>query len=289
LNVDKQFWANVMLIQNTIGIDESYFARELGLNTQKFQFHKMNELSIPFHGVNNLSRKIGISLDAILEKKITSTQLTAAIKHNWSARIPEKYSVGDGSRSFTVRHILSFAKKYGIYEETCAHFGLDPFCFEYKVDFPISVQLASDILQFIAHRVNLSENDYSQMSFANSMYFKNSQFGRDLSQSRNTTEVFEKFLDVSNHVEENWSYSIQHADKHTLVLNSYSTEKLSDLYKRKDYSSYTFAKFRASMGTHLVRYLGFEGTKATITKSIHQGDNYCQFTFDFRDLRPLSA
>jgi hypothetical protein len=289
LKSDDLLWANINLIQDSIGLNEAFIAKELGLNTQKFLFHKINHLSVPFHGVKNLSNKMGLSLEAILQKELDPHQLQSAAKLNGSARIPHTYQLGDGSKSFTVRHILKTAKRFGIYEDVCRQFGLDETSFEHKVDFALSVQLASDILQYIASKVHLTESDYSEMSLANAFYFKDSDFGKELSLSRGITEMYDKFLDVISHVEENWKYKIQFADKNYILLNSYPTDKLSDLYKRENYSSYTFTKFRAHMGAHLTKYQGLTGAVPTIRKSIHNGDDYCQFKFDLTNLKPLSA
>jgi hypothetical protein len=276
-------------IQEAVGLDEKFIARELGLTTSKFIFHKHNKLSVPFNGVKSLSKKMGISLNSLLVSELNPSLLKEAIKINWNSRIPKKYQIGDGSRSFTIRHILSVAKHYGVQQEILSHFSLDEISFENKIDFSISVQLASDMLQDLSTRVNLTEQDYTHMSLANAMYFKDSVFGKELSESRSLSDMYERFLQVVNHVEENWEYEMQFADKHKIVINSFSTNKQTECFKRRDYSSYTFTKFRASMGAHLTRYLGWDGARTKITKSVHNGDGHCQFEIDISNLRPLTA
>lgn len=286
---DNQFWKNLSLLQEATGLTTSFVAKNLGLNEAKFVFYKNNNLIVPFNRVKNLSAKLGLSVDTFWENQLSEQQLRNAIKINSKSRIPIPYQLGNGSRSFTARHILKVAKKYGIYEDVLKTFGLSELSFEHRVDFNISVQLASDIIEFIASKVNLTDEDYSEMSFYNAIYFKNSAFGKELSSSQDVIEMYEHFLSVVNRVEENWHYKIESADHNKLLLNSYPREKMIDTYKKDDYSSFTFLKFRASMAAHLTKYIGIYGTKGTITKSIHHGDSYCQVEFDYSDVRQLSS
>lgn len=289
LSADAIFWANIKVIQEALGANEHSVAEVLGLNSAKFVFFKNNGLSVPFANVTHFSDKIGISADALLQSTLIPKQLREAMAINWSSRIPEKYLTGLGSKSFTIRHILKIAGRYGILNETCAHFGIQKFAFESTIDFPVSVQLASDMLQFIASKVALSNEEYSQLGLLNSQYFKNTEFGEYLSKASDITELYERFLNVVNNLEENWFYKIQYADGEKVIINSYPADKLADAYKRRDYSSLTFTKFRSHVGAHLTRYIGLEGAEPTVTKSIHHGDSYCQFNISFKNLKPLSA
>lgn len=285
---DSIFWNNIKLIQETLGANEHSLAEELGLNASKFIFYKNNELSVPFVNVKSFSDKIGINADALLQSNISSKQLEQAVSINWPSRIPEKYLTGMGSKSFTVRHILKIAKRHGVLEKTCAHFGIHKFAFETKVDFPISVQLASDILEFIALSADLKTEELSELGLLNCIYLKDTVFGHYLGQAQDLTDLYERFLGVVNNLEENWSYKIQFVDEEKVIINSYPSERLSETYKRRDYSSYTFTKFRSHVGAHLTRYIGKVGAIPTVTKSIHHGDSFCQFNINFKNLKPLS-
>ncbi|MGE3608372.1 MAG: hypothetical protein AB7I27_02200 [Bacteriovoracaceae bacterium] len=287
LKEDELFWKNIDLLEEGTGLSSAFMAKELGLHPLKFQFHRNHQLIIPFNSVNNFSKSLGLSVEAFWKKDLTSHHFKEAIKINSKKKIPEQYKIGEGSRSFTVRHIMQVAKKYGIYEDVCEFFGLSDMCFSNTIDFNVSVQLASDILEFMAAKVDLTDQDFSDMSIANALYFRDSNFGRELSSSKDVIEMYDKFLNVVNQIEENWSYKIQYADKKMLLLNCYHREQMANEFKRKDYSSYTFTKFRVSMAAHLTKYLGLTDTIGTITKSIHYGDSYCQMKFDYSNARPL--
>lgn len=285
---DNLLWTNINLIQESLGANETSLAKEFGLNKNKFIFYKNNNLSVPFTNVDRFSQSIGISADALLLAPIQAPHLKHAIALNWKSKVPRMYLVGSGSRSFTIRHILKLAKRHDIFEEACATFGLNEFSFETTVDFSVSVQLASDLLHFISQRVELKDEDYSQIALDNSFYLKDSSFGKELSTSRNPLELYEKFMDVVNHLEENWKYDIQYADKEKVIINSYPCEEQSEKFKRRDYSSFMFTKLRSFVGAHLTRYIGLEGALPTVTKSIHYGDSYCQFNINFTNLKRLS-
>ena len=284
---DNLLWKNIETIKDSIGLTDSYLAQELGFDDKKFQFYKHNKLSIPFKSVNNLTYKMGINLSSVMSEKIDFNQLREATKLISRSRLPFKYQKGDGSKSFSIRHILKTAKKHGIYDEVCSFFNLDTMSFEHTLDFPVCVQLASDILQYISHKVHLDEDDFNEMSSYNAFYFKDSQFGLTLSNSRNLPEMYDSFIGVVNDIEYNWNYELQAADHKRVIINAFASERLSNYYKRKDYSSITFSKFRIAMASHLTQYLGFANAKGSILKSVHHGDSYCQFQIDLTDLKPL--
>jgi len=246
-------------------------------------------LSLPYVGVRKLSDEMGLTTESLILKKLNEDHLSEAIRIISTSRVPEKYKIGDGTKSFSIRHLLKAAKRYGLYEEVCRYFSLDPFSFENNADFKVCVQLASDILIYISCRVQLTEQDFEEMSFATAMYFKDTRFGASLIQANSIPEMYELFLNGVNHVEDNWSYTLQKADDQIIIIRSFPTERLSDIYKRKDYTSVTTSKFRVAMAAHLVRYQGFTGTKTMISKSIHHGDDYCQFEIDVSNLHPLIA
>lgn len=289
LSADHLFWSNIDVIESSIGLSQEFIAQSLGFNPQKFQFYKNNQLSVPFKSVKNLTYNMGLNLESLLISEMNENHLKEATKTLSLSRIPNHYQTGNGSKSFSIRHILKTAKKYNVYEDVCAHFKIDKFIFEHQMDYPVCVQLASDILQYISQKVQLTEEDYNEMSYFNAFHFKDSQFGKTLSNSNNLLDMYERFFSIVNEIEENWTYEIQNADNKKILINSYASERVSDIYKRRDFSSITFSKFRVAMAAHLTQYKGFVGAKGTILKSVHHGDSFCQFQIDLSNLRPLSS
>jgi hypothetical protein len=89
-------------------------------------------------------------------------------------------------------------------------------------------------------------------------------------------------------LETNWTYRIESTKNGKVLLNCYPTENLTDLFKRKDYSSENFTKFRILVTGALTRYLGLTDAKTRLTKSVHRNDSYSQFELDIANLMPLS-
>ncbi|WP_408096019.1 hypothetical protein ACJVC5_13330 [Peredibacter sp. HCB2-198] len=282
-------WNNLGTIQEVTGIQDDVMATQMGLSSQKFAFLKNNTSILPFTSVNRIADKLGINLDSILCEELNTNDLQNNFKGYFQSLLPDEYKRALGSKSFTVRNILKIAKKYGFYKEIQTNFSLNELTFDSNIDFEVSVQLASDLLDSISIRVPLTKEDYDLMSYGNAFHFADTEFGKILSECRTPLEIYEHLIRVVHHVEKNWSYKIEAADDKSILISSYSNENISDLYKRTDYSSYNFTKFRAAMACHLTKYIGLEGATTSITKSKHRGDSYDQFRIDYSNLRPLSS
>lgn len=287
--IDNLLWDNLGTIQEVTGIQDDVMASQMGLTAQKFTFLKNNASVLPFTGVNKIAGKLGINLDSILSEELSTDDLRNNFKGYFQSLLPDEYKRALGSKSFTVRNILKIAKKYGFYKEIQSNFSLDDLTFDSNIDFEVSVQLASDLLDSISVRVPLTNEDYDLMSHGNAFHFAETEFGKILSQCKSPLEIYEHLISVVHHVEQNWSYKIEKADEKSILISSYSNENIADLYKRADYSSYNFTKFRASMAGHLTKYIGLEGATTTITKSKHRGDSFDQFRIDYSNLKPLSS
>lgn len=284
---NSKFWDGLRFIQNDLSIKDSSFAAESEISFEKFQFLKNNEIELPVYNLMKLSRSLNIPLDKLASGDVSAHLNRASLFHQWKQKIDDKYQTNEGSRSFSLRHVLQIAKKYHIYQKTLDHFRLPSYFFDSHVDYNVSVQIVIDMLDFVCANAPVSDQDFLRIGHQNAFYFKNSAFGKLLSSSRNSIEVYENLFFVSRYIEENWCYTITKAKDNKIILTSSPTDKLLDVYKTRYYSSENFTRLRASVIGQFGMYIGIQGSKTYVTKSMRNGDSCYEFIIDNSQARQL--
>jgi len=234
-----------------------------------------------------LSEAFDIPLDKLASGDVLPYLNKSSLFTQWKYKIDDKYQTNEGSRSFSLRHVLHIAKKYNIYHKTINHFRLPSYFFDSHIDYNVSVQIVIDMLDFVCANAPVSDQDFLHIGNQNAFYFQKSAFGKLLSSSRNSIEVYENLFFVSRYIEENWTYKITKAKDDKIILTSAPTEKLLDIYKTKYYSSENFTRLRASVIGQFGAYIGIQGSKTYVTKSMRNGDSCYEFIIDNSQARQL--
>lgn len=289
LEVNQRLWLGIKHIQEELNIDDIAFSRRSELSWHKFIFCKNNNLSLPFYNLVNLAGFLSLPVEKLIMGDFGDSFNSKKIEYKFNQSISPQYQTGAGSKTLTLRHLLKLARKHGLDQDILHQFSLPSIILEAKVDFEISVQLVADITDFIFSRVELSEDQIKEVALLNAFYFKDSIFGKLLKSSNSTLEIYEHLVYLTSFLENNWFYKIEKVQNGNIFLNSYPSERLMETYKSKCYSSYNFSRFRILVTGVLTRYLGLTDAKTQITKSVHFGDDYCQFLINTNNLKPLSS
>jgi hypothetical protein len=255
------------------------------ISWQKFSFFKQNHLALPFYNIEKISIALKIPVDKILRAEIESLLTPQIIQYELMNRLPEKYHLGRGSKSFTLRHLIKLADKKGIKNLILKEFNISEHLISAKIDFEIPVQLVADIMDSMARKVSLYDEDFSYLADLNAFYFKDSGFGKMLRAATSPNELYENLIFVTKYLEDNWSYEISSIKNDTVLLTSHPTESLCDIYQRKDYSTLNFTRFRIAVAANLLKYIGINSVEASISRSIHLNDNCDQFSIDLSTIR----
>ena len=287
--IDRKFWKGLNLVQGNLNISDLTLSQKAELNWQKFSFCKKNNLGLPFYSLEKLSLYLKIPLDKLIKGEISHELTPQLIQSEILRNLPEKYQIGRGSKSFTLRHLLKLADRHHLRQEVLSEFNIMENLIEAKVDFEIPVQLVADVIDFIASKVTLREQDFDYLASLNAFYFKDSAFGKLLRSATKPHELYENLIFVTRYLEENWSYEISSIKNDQLLLTSHPNESLTEIYKRKDYSSLNFTRFRIAVATNLLQYIGIGSVKSNITKSIHEGNDCDQFMIDLKTIKQQSS
>lgn len=288
LDVNQKLWSGIHSIQEQLKINDHVFSQKAGMNWEKFIFCKQNNLSLPFHHLENLSHYLSISVDSLLRGEVDHRLEKTMFENLLKNHLNERYQIGEGSKTLTLRHLIKLAKNYNIHQQVMEKFSLPPILVEAKIDLEISAQLVADIVDYMCQLVTITDEDLKEIAELNAFYFKDTAFGKLLKSCQTPIEVYENLVFLTSFLENNWYYKIEKYVDGKVYLNSYPSERLTETFKRKDYSSYNFLRFRVLVTGVLMRYIGLTDAETQITKSVHRGDDYCQFLIDTKSSRPLS-
>lgn len=289
LDIDRKFWEGMNYIQTRLNLNDQTISTQTDLKWQKYTFCKLNQLSLPFYNLEKLAGFLSISVDKLARGEVIGTFDSKMIEAEVKKSLHDEYQIGAGSKSFTLRHLLILAKSKGVYHNTINHFRLPAHLVEAKVDFEIPVQLVADVMDYISQLSPMSYSDFEYVASKNAFYFQDGAFGKVMKSAANAGEVYERLVFLTRYLEENWNYKITKLNSKQLTIESFSTEKISDLYKKRDFACYNFTRFRGAFAGSLTGYLGLNNAKSQVTRSVHNGDSFDQLLITFDDIKqPLS-
>jgi len=230
--------------------------------------------NLDFNEIDRLCINLNLSFERVLTGDFCYDTLDAHFNGETLA-IPVKYRTGMNSKMFTLRHIYDVAERKGFGDYLLSHFQITRDTL--SQDIPISVELASDVLR----KFSYSSKDLLDCGAKNPIYLRDSNFGKKLSEARGNAELMEHWISVSQYLEKNWSYKIEKVNKDECILNGYNSEEMLDVHKKSDYSCLDFTLFRVGSASMFSTFIGGARSLVTLTKSIHRGDAFDQFTIKF--------
>lgn len=281
---NEVFWNSISEIQGALSLSDEKLADIAGIKTRTFRSLRSKNQSIKLPQLCSICDEFDIDSLKLFRGEVDISVLKSHMNGNHDV-VPEKYLLCPNSKAFTSKRILDKIREYnpGVERSILKSLQMKKLSLLNEDFTPVSVELSSEIVK-LANFVFPNEL-YYEWGKENAFQLKDGLFGRTLARARNVVELFEMWLHLELHIEKNWNYQIAKNDGKTVVINSYPTEEMTHFHKKISYTNIQLSWFRAGFASALPNYIGMNDADVTLTKSVHEGDDFCQFVVNIDNSR----
>lgn len=269
-------------IQSTLCLEDEEFSDFLEINPRQLERFRLEQRQIPLSAFMRLSERLNLNLEDLYHGRINYAALDVRFHKN-ELYIPEGYTVGAGSRFWTVINILNYIEsKYGwhLRLQALRHFQLSE-RFLISPDRKINFRFMTDLLTYLSTQVMPGGNFFhTGQNIAGT--FKKPELLKDLWEQRHFKNLYEVFFKKTiGFIDRNYFYKINYLRDTECEIRMVVNQDISESMKWKNPGSFNTCTYRAGVLSSVPHYLGLASATVHKTSCIHRGDTICSYHIKF--------
>ncbi len=277
-NIEK----TLIKISRTLDWDCKELCDHLGLTVRELRAFKNNFQNIPLYKIYDFAEKLHLDPGRVIEGNIDFDTLYKH-KNGYPFELPDRYTQYPKSRMRTVQNAIDFLEAFSFRDCFIILRKLQvSYASLIEPEESINVRLVDDIYN---EMLNLGYRDRFFVALAKegALNYKNClSFYQRFKGIRTPKQLYENFFDDHiKYLDQNWDYKIVKSTQKEMTFNVVTNQQLQETVKKKHFGCRGFTMHRIGFAQGLFNYLGLDGLKVKLNKSIHDGHDFCQYSFKY--------